>query len=68
MTYTFLSNSRDYNDWTTEPMIMENFEPIEHKLFSNDTFEINNENVTILDSQTRDYKSHCGILILQGKI
>jgi exoribonuclease R len=66
MTYTFLSNSRDYNDWTTEPMIMENFEPIEHKLFSNDTFEINNENVTILDSQTRDYKSHCGILILQG--
>ena len=66
MTYTFLSNSRDYNDWTTEPMIMEKFEPIEHKLFSNDTFEMNNENVTILDSQTRDYKSHCGILILQG--
>lgn len=66
MTYTFLSNSRDYNDWTTEPMIMENFEPIEHKLFSNDTFEMNSENVTIVESHTREYNSHCGILILQG--
>ena len=66
MNYTFLSNSRDYNDWTTEPMIMETFEPLEHKLFSNDTFQMNKGNVTIVESYTRTYQHHCGILILQG--
>ena len=66
MNYTFLSNSRDYNHWKTEPMIMENFEPLEHKLFSNDTFELEGGNVTIVESYIRTYQHHCGILILQG--
>ena len=66
MNYTFSSNSRDYNDWTTEPMIMENFEPLQHRVFSKDVFELNNDNVTILTSPVREYQHHCGVLILQG--
>lgn len=66
MTYTFISNSRDYNDWTTEPSIVETFEPLEHKVFTKDVFEINKGGITILKSPVREYQHHCGVLILQG--
>ena len=42
MQHTFISNSRDYNDWTIDPMIMEDFQPLSHKLFNKDIFIINN--------------------------
>ena len=64
--YTFNSNSRDYNDWTISPILDINFDPIKNKLFSNDVFSYENNNVEIIKSPVRDYTFHCGILILQG--
>ncbi len=63
--YTFHSKSRDYNDWFCEPPIT-SFEPIKHKLFSNDVFLYENDILQIITSYVRDYKHHTGVLILQG--
>lgn len=63
--YTFHSNSRDYNDWFCEPQIT-SFEPIKHKLFSNDVFLYENNILKIITSYTREYKHHTGVLMLHG--
>lgn len=64
MEYKFLSKSRDYSEWDIEPSLDVN--PIETKLFNNDVFNIENDEVMIIDSPTRSYEFHAGVLILQG--
>jgi len=64
MEYKFISRSRDYSEWEIEPSLEIN--PIEHKLFSNDVFQIKNDEISVLSSPTRTYQFHTGVLILQG--
>ena len=64
MEHKFISKSRDYSEWNIEPSI--DIHPIEHKLLNNDVFHIENDQVVIIDSPTRTYQFHAGVLILQG--
>ncbi len=64
MEYKFLSKSRDYSEWIIEPSL--DIHPIESKLFNNDVFNIENDEVMIIDSPARTYQFHTGVLILQG--
>ena len=64
MIYNFFSNSRDYSEYIIDPKI--DIDPIESKLFHNDSFEIINNNIIVKKSVARDELFHCGVLILQG--
>lgn len=64
MIYNFFSNSRDYSEYIIDPKI--DIDPIESKLFHNDSFEIINNNILVKKSVARDELFHCGVLILQG--
>lgn len=64
MIYKFTSQSRDYSEYNIDPSLQIN--PIESKLFHNDSFEIINNNIIIKESDFRENQFHCGVLILQG--
>ena len=49
MIYNFFSKSRDYSEYIIDPEI--DIDPIESKLFHNDSFEIINNNI-IVKNQT----------------
>ena len=66
--HTFYSKTRDYKDWTTEPSLSSDFDPILNKLFSNDVFTYENNVLQIVSSPVRDYNYHTGVLILQGNM
>ena len=65
---------RSYNSWTVcntdtlEQITLNNFDPIVHKLFNNDTFTMDNGNVNIVYSTLRINENIPGVLILdEGK-
>ena len=66
MQHIFCSNTRDYNDWTIEPNIIGDFNPLSHKLFHNDVFTYSESNIHIIHSNVRTFQHHCGVLVLQG--
>ena len=77
--YKIYVNDRNYTKWSLcetanfQPISMENFNPTEHKLFSNDVFSIlpnNNNNsttsVNIVHSSIRTTTSMPGVLMIEG--
>ena len=75
--YKIYVNDRNYTKWSLcetanfQPVSMENFNPLEHKLFSNDVFTIvpNNNNTTslnIVHSSIRTTTSIPGVLMIEG--
>lgn len=68
MMHTFYSKTRDYKEWTIEPSLSSNFDPILNKLFSNDVFTYENNVLQIVSSPVRNYNYHTGVLILQGNM
>lgn len=67
MEYTLSTQSRDYTQWTVSPEITGEFDPLSHKLFSNDVFSLaDDDTITIHSSPVRKYEFHTGVLILQG--
>ena len=70
--YRFSSADRDYTSWTASDsktgnkLSVQNFVPINHKLFNFDMFSYINGKVTISNSPTRR-GSIAGVLVLEGK-
>jgi exoribonuclease R len=69
--YKIYVNDRNYNSWEAfETLNFEkvelNINPIECKLFSNDVFNLHENNVNILHSSIRSGPSIPGVLILNG--
>ncbi len=68
--YKFVSDNRNYdlynifNATTLEPVLIEGFNPSEHKLFSNDVFTYNKGKVEIIHSSTRMNENIPAVLIL----
>ena len=54
--YKIIIDNRNYGSWsvfnatTLEPIILDDFNPIDHKLFSNDEFTFNKSKVEIIHS------------------
>jgi len=66
MEYTFNAQTRDYTQWSVNPELTGEFDPLSHKLFSNDVFSLVDDTITIHSSPVRKYEFHTGVLILQG--
>jgi len=70
--YKIYVHDRNYNEWEVFDnmnftKVLLEFNPIEHKLFSNDVFQIDKKNkVTILHSSIRTGSAIPGVLILAG--
>ena len=77
--YKIYVNDRNYTNWSLcetsnfQPISMENFNPVEHKLFSNDVFSLvpNTSNNTtssmnIVHSSIRTTTSMPGVLMIEG--
>ena len=70
MLYKISIDERNYTSWTVynastlEPITLDNFNPIEHKLFSNDIFTYNKDIVEIIHSSTRINENIPAVLIL----
>jgi exoribonuclease R len=69
-TYKLYVNDRNYSDWqifetTNFNKLDLNINPIECKMFSNDVFTINDNNVTIVHSSVRSGTPMPGVLILE---
>ena len=68
--YKININNRNYNSWTVfnattlEPITIEGFNPIEHKLFTNDIFIYNKGKVEIVHSSTRINENIPAVLII----
>lgn len=68
--YKINIDNRNYGSWsifnvrTHESVTIEGFNPIEHKLFSNDVFTYNKDKVEIIHSTTRINENIPGVLIL----
>jgi exoribonuclease R len=55
-----------FNDSTLEPIILDGFEPAQHKLFTNDIFTYNKGKVEIIHSQMRDNENIPAVLIIDN--
>ena len=77
--YKLYVHDRNYTKWSLyetanfQPVTFENFNPTEHKLFSNDVFSINindntntDINVNLVHSSIRTTASIPGVLIIEG--
>jgi hypothetical protein len=68
--YKINIDNRNYGSWTVfnattlEPITLEGFNPIEHKLFTNDVFTYNKGKVEIVHSSTRINENIPAVLIL----
>lgn len=68
--YKINIDNRNYGSWTVcnanthEPITLEGFNPIEHKLFNNDVFTYNKEKVEMVHSTTRINENIPAVLIL----
>ena len=56
---------KTYNANTMEPLLLDNLNPIEHKLFSNDVFTYNKGRTEIIHSTTRLHENIPAVLILE---
>lgn len=66
MEYICKINKRDYSEYEYNPILHDITNPQEHHLFNNDVFIIENNEVIIKKSCTRDNKNIPGILLLEG--
>ena len=77
--YKIYVNDRNYTNWSLcetsnfQPISMENFNPVEHKLFSNDVFSLVPNTITnttssmnIVHSSIRTTTSMPGVLMIEG--
>lgn len=76
--YKLYVNDRNYTKWSLsetanfQPITIDNFNPIEHKLFSNDVFSIvpnntnNNSSINLVHSSIRTTTSMPGVLMIEG--
>jgi exoribonuclease R len=70
--YKIIIDSRNYDSWnivspsTLEPIILEDFNPKQHKLFNNDVFTYNNEKVEIVHSSMRFNENIPAVIILNN--
>jgi hypothetical protein len=70
--YKIIFDSRNYESWTIvcpstlENIIIEGFNPKQHKLFNNDVFTYNNETVEIVHSSLRFNENIPAVLILDN--
>lgn len=64
-TYSFQSLSRNYDEFSITPVLLDQFDPIQNKLFSGDEFNYS-EHAIIVKSPVRDNRAIPGILILHG--
>lgn len=68
--YKINIDNRNYGSWTfvnantLQPIMLDGFNPIEHKLFTNDIFTYNKGKVEIVHSSTRINKNIPAVLIL----
>lgn len=68
--YKINIDNRNYNSWTIfnattiEPVILDGFNPSEHKLFTNDVFTYNNGKVNLIHSSIRINENIPAVLIL----
>ena len=68
--YKIHIDNRNYGSWTIfnattlEPITLEEFNPVEHKLFTNDVFTFNKGKVEIIHSSTRVNENIPAVLIL----
>ena len=77
--YKIYIDNRNYGSWSTfnsttlEPVILSDFDPTRHKLFTNDIFTYNNNDdkdseVTIIHSSMRTNEHIPAVLILENNI
>jgi exoribonuclease R len=68
MTFQININNRNYTDWVVEPIFdMFSLQPLEHKLFSKDTFDLDhNKNIKLIYSPVRSGNPIAAVLILLG--
>ena len=73
--FKIIVDDRNYSKWsivnatTFEPLDIDHllqFDPLQHKLFNNDIFTLNNDKVNIVHSFHRDTDSIAAVLILEG--
>ena len=70
--YKIIIDSRNYESWnivspsTLEPIIIDGFNPTQHKLFNNDVFTYNNEKVEIVHSSMRFNENIPAVIILNN--
>ena len=70
--YKIIFDSRNYETWTIvspstlENIIIEGFNPTQHKLFNNDVFTYNNETVEIVHSSIRYNENIPAVIILNN--
>jgi exoribonuclease R len=68
--YKIHIDNRNYGSWTTfnattmEPLILDNFNPADHKIFTNDIFTYNNGKLDIVHSNMRDNENIPAVLML----
>ena len=68
--YKIKIENRNYNSWsilnanTLEPQILDNFNPLEHKLFTNDIFKYENNKIEIINSSLKINENIPAVLIL----
>ena len=70
--YKIIFDSRNYESWnivspnTLETIIIDGFNPTQHKLFNNDVFTYNNEKVEIVHSSMRFNENIPAVIILNN--
>lgn len=68
--YKIHIDNRNYGEWTVfnattlEPLNLDNFNPADHKIFTNDNFTYNNGKLEIVHSNMRDNENIPAVLIL----
>ena len=68
--YKINIDNRNYGSWTVfnattlEPITLDDFNPADHKLFTNDVFTYNKGNVEFIHSSTRINENIPAVLIL----